>query len=108
MYFFGTRWNGNNNTTTTPVKDGNSRVEGGYNVNDQVSATKSNRTYNKSSKADMNMSPSELSQLLNLPKYLRNGVRMWTVRCVTALDVQSLNDALLWAVEERWEKYDAK
>jgi len=93
----------NNNNTTTPTKENNRDNDQGS----VISMSTVNKN-NSKSKSDMNMSPSELSSLLNLPKYLRNGSRMWTVRCVTALDIQSLNDALLWAVEERWEKYDAK
>lgn len=46
----------------------------------------------------------ELTELLDLGRYLRNGSRMWTLRLCSANDMESLANALLWGIEERVEK----
>jgi hypothetical protein len=44
----------------------------------------------------------DLAEALQLEKWLRNGDRMWTVRMVTATDMDTIAHALLWAIEERF------
>ena len=44
----------------------------------------------------------ELGEVLQLEKWLRNGDRMWTVRMVSAVEMDTVAQALLWAVEERF------
>jgi GTPase SAR1 family protein len=44
----------------------------------------------------------DLANALQLEKWLRNGDRMWTVRMVSAAEMESVAQAILWAVEERF------
>ena len=47
----------------------------------------------------------ELAEMLEMERWLRNEHRrMWTVRIVSATDMDSVADSLLWAIEERWRK----
>ena len=47
----------------------------------------------------------QLAEMLEMEKWLRNEHgRMWTVRVVSATDMDGVADSLLWAIEERWRK----
>ena len=46
----------------------------------------------------------KLAEVLQMDKWLRNEHgRMWTVRVVSAMDMDGVADSLLWGIEERWE-----
>ncbi|GMH98011.1 hypothetical protein TrVE_jg4612 [Triparma verrucosa] len=46
----------------------------------------------------------KLAEVLQMDKWLRNEHgRMWTVRVVSAMDMDGVADSLLWGIEERWK-----